>query len=305
MTTISIREITSLVEKISLELKPATKESSSSRSSCGHSYVFYGICIVCKSTVNKSNGRAFSYPFLVRVFRLRQEAATLTKRFTTQYYCLNEKKLHLVLDLDKTLLHATKVAGLSKAEKYLIVEAYSDEWDDLRAFLNDPVYLIKLQPFVRMFLEEANKMFTMYVYTMGTRGYAKAVLELIDPKGIYFGNRVITRTESPELKTLDLVLADERGVVIVDDRRDVWTCHHHSNLVKIHEYKYFRVDDYKQRSLSEKRRDESENNGALAFVLKLLKEVHCEFFKVEQELGSKDVRLILQEIRKKRLKLSS
>ncbi|VVA97993.1 unnamed protein product [Arabis nemorensis] len=85
---------------------------------------------------------------------------------------------------------------------------------------------------------------------MGNRGYAKAVLELIDPKGMYFGNRVITRTESPELKTLDLVLADERGVVIVDDRRDVWpTVHHdhkHSNLVQIRKCHYFRVKDEKQ-----------------------------------------------------------
>ncbi|VVA97994.1 unnamed protein product [Arabis nemorensis] len=114
METISMREITSLVEKISLEFKPAIKESSSSCSSCGHSYVGDGVCIVCKSTVNICKGRAFVY--LVRRLQLSHEAATLMKRFTTQYYCLNEKKLHLVLDLDHTLLHSTAVSGLSKTE---------------------------------------------------------------------------------------------------------------------------------------------------------------------------------------------
>jgi RNA polymerase II C-terminal domain phosphatase-like 3/4 len=47
---------------------------------------------------------------------------------------------------------------------------------------------------------------------------------------------------------------------------------------------------------SEEKTDESESEGGLANVLKLLKEVHQRFFRVEEELESKDVRSLLQEI---------
>ncbi|KAG7625596.1 putative protein-serine/threonine phosphatase [Arabidopsis thaliana] len=284
------------VENISMEFEPAINESSSSlsssRSSCGHWYVRYGVCIACKSTVNKRHGRAFDY--LVQGLQLSHEAAAFTKRFTTQFYCLNEKKLNLVLDLDHTLLHSIRVSLLSETEKCLIEEACSTTREDLWKLDSD--YLTKLRPFVHEFLKEANELFTMYVYTMGTRVYVESLLKLIDPKRIYFGDRVITRDESPYVKTLDLVLAEERGVVIVDDTSDVWT-HHKSNLVEINEYHYFRVNGPEEsRSYTVEKRDESKNNGGLANVLKLLKEVHYGFFRVKEELESQDVRFLLQEI---------
>ncbi|CAH2079918.1 unnamed protein product [Thlaspi arvense] len=140
-----------------------------------------------------------------------------------------KKKLHLVLDLDHTLLHTVIVSQLSQKEKYLIEEV--DSREDLWSF-DDNELLIKLRPFVREFLQEANKLFYLYVYTMGNRDYAKTVLSLIDPENIYFGDRVITRDESPYKKTLNLLVADKRRVVIVDDTRDVWP-HHKRNLVEI------------------------------------------------------------------------
>ncbi|CAF2128171.1 unnamed protein product [Brassica napus] len=222
-----------------------------------------------------------------RIEPLSHEAVAVTKHLTTLVSCSNEKKLHLVLDLDHTLLHTTRIPRLTQAEKYLIEEA------------GDPmVFLTKLRPYVREFLKEANEMFTMYAYTMGNRDYSKFILDVIDPKQIFFGERVITRDESPYMKTLDLVLAHERGVVIVDDTRDVWP-DHKRNLIEISRYKYFRMNNSRHsKPFSEEKTDESENNGGLANVLKLLKEVHCEFFRVanEKELESKDVRLLLQEI---------
>ncbi|KAL9298901.1 putative protein-serine/threonine phosphatase [Arabidopsis thaliana] len=139
-------------------------------------------------------------------------------------------------------------------------------------------------------------MFTMFVYTMGSRIYAKAILEMIDPKKLYFGNRVITKDESPRMKTLNLVLAEERGVVIVDDTRDIWP-HHKNNLIQIRKYKYFRRSGLDSNSYSEKKTDEGENDGGLANVLKLLREVHRRFFivEVEEVLESMDVRSLLKE----------
>ncbi|VVA97538.1 unnamed protein product [Arabis nemorensis] len=164
-------------------------------------------------------------------------------------------------------------------------------------------FLTKLRPFVREFLKEASKMFTMYAYTMGSRDYAKALVELIDPTGVYFEDRVITKEDNPYAKTLDLVLAEERGVVIVDDTASVWT-HHKSNLVEISKYNYFR-DNGPQGSkpYSEEKSDESESDGGLANVLKLLKEVHSGFFRVKKDqLESQDVRLLLKGINFKLVK---
>ncbi|XP_010487640.1 PREDICTED: RNA polymerase II C-terminal domain phosphatase-like 4 [Camelina sativa] len=283
-----------VVESDYMEVAPSINESSpspSSSRSCDHWYVRYGVCIACKSTVNKRQGRAFNY--LIKGLQLSHEAAVFTKRFTTQYHLVNEKKLHLVLDLDYTLLDSIRASLLSETDKYLLEEACSRE--DL--WRVDTGFLTKLRPFVHEFLKEANKMFTMYVYTMGNRVYAKSVLKAIDPKRIYFGDRVITRDESPYAKTLDLVLAEERGVVIVDDTRDVWT-HHQSNLVEINEYHYFRVVDGPEEPISytAEKTDESSSDGELAKVLNILKEVHCGFFRVKEDLESQDVRFLLQEI---------
>ncbi|KAL1202677.1 RNA polymerase II C-terminal domain phosphatase-like 5 [Cardamine amara subsp. amara] len=283
-----------VVENLSLEFESAIHKSSSSgsssRSSCGHRYARNGFCITCKSKVDKRQGRAFDY--ILPGLRISHEAVALLKRSTTQLYCLKKKKLHLVLDLDHTLLHSISVSHLSKKEKYLLKEA--DSREDLWRL--DRELLTKLRPFVREFLKEANEMFIMYVYTMGNREYAKSLLKLIDPKKIYFGDRVITYDDSPFNKTLDLVLAEEREVVIVDDTRDLWT-HHKSNLVEISAYHYFRGSGKKKsESYSEEKRDEGENDGGLANVLKLLKQVHCEFFRVKKELESQDVRVLLQEL---------
>ena len=66
-------------------------------------------------------------------------------RLETLSSSLGEKKrLHLVLDLDHTLLHAEKVYRLTEAEKYLIGEAGTTR-DDLWK-LKSSDFLLKLRP---------------------------------------------------------------------------------------------------------------------------------------------------------------
>ncbi|CAH2070004.1 unnamed protein product [Thlaspi arvense] len=249
------------------------------------------------STVGRHEGKRFDY--LVDGLQLSHEAVAITKRLTTHVTCLNDKKLHLVLDLDHTLLHTVMVSKLSEEEKYLIGEV--DSREDLWRFNSghSSEFLIKLRPFLREFLEEANKMFGMYVYTMGDRDYAETVLKLIDPEKVYFGERVITREDSPYMKTLDLVLVDECGVVIVDDTPQVWP-DHKNNLLQITKYNYFRDRTSGDLKYAEEKRDESHKEGSLASVLKVLREVHQGFFRdgVERDLisVSKDVRLLLQDL---------
>ncbi|KAI3991423.1 hypothetical protein MKX01_006722 [Papaver californicum] len=54
----------------------------------------------------------------------------------------------------------------------------------------------KLRPFTREFLKEASTMFTLYVYTMGSRGYARQMATILDPQSVYFKPRVISKDDS-------------------------------------------------------------------------------------------------------------
>ncbi|EOA36686.1 hypothetical protein CARUB_v10012069mg, partial [Capsella rubella] len=197
---------------------------------------------------------------------------------------LQEKKLHLVLDLDHTLVHSRLVSDLFIKEKYLLEETDSrlDLWR-----CNVPShyeYLIKLRPYVHEFLLEANKLFTMHVYTLRSSSYVKTVLKLIDPDNVYFGHRVVRKGASPYYKTLDLVLADKRRVLIVDSF-DVWP-YDKRNLYQITEYRYFRKLRARSESYAEQKKDESRSKGSLANVLKFLQDVHKIF---KEELDCKDV----------------
>ncbi|XP_018435412.2 RNA polymerase II C-terminal domain phosphatase-like 5 [Raphanus sativus] len=265
----------------------SSSSSSPSHSNCGHWYVRNGTCLACKTKPSLVGSRQFDYLF--SDLRLSQEAVSFTKRLTTLISLHTHKKLHLVLDLDHTLAHSVRVSNLSEAEKYLIIQG--EKPGCLKLYDSR---LIKVRPFVKAFLKEANKLFNMYVYTKGDLRYGQEIVKMIDPIKTYFGDRVITRRECPDKKTLDHVLADERGIVIVDDTVEVWPLHMR-NLLKITRYFYFKHNGIGM-SYAERKTDESRSNGALANLLKFLKEIHNEFFScdVQEELDSKDVRLLIK-----------
>ena len=41
-----------------------------------------------------------------------------------------------------------------------------------------------------------NILYEMHVYTMGTRSYAEAICNVVDPEGKFFGGRIISRDEN-------------------------------------------------------------------------------------------------------------
>lgn len=94
--------------------------------------------------------------------------------------------------------------------------------------------------------------YEMHVYTMGTRAYAEAVCNAIDPDNKIFGGRILSRDESGSeddhiiyahiflilfalgltTKSLQrLFPCDTSMVVIIDDRADVWEWS--PNLIKV------------------------------------------------------------------------
>ncbi|KAK1584129.1 hypothetical protein Q3G72_030062 [Acer saccharum] len=101
-----------------------------------------------------------------------------------------QKKLHLVLDLDHTLLHTEAFKKLKPDELYLKEQTDSDT-------------------------------------SNGSLYYVKKVAEFLDPEGNYFDTRIIAREDfgGKPKKNLDLVLGQECGTVIVDDTESTGKLH--------------------------------------------------------------------------------
>ncbi|KAI9186310.1 hypothetical protein LWI28_016095 [Acer negundo] len=199
-----------------------------------------------------------------------------------------QKKLHLVLDLDHTLLHTEAIKKLKPNELYLKEQTDSDTSNGSLFIFND-CYLVKLRPFVRTFLKEASSMFEIYVCSMGCRYYVKKVAEFLDPEGNYFDTRIIAREDlgGKPKKNLDLVLGQECGTVIIDDTKSVW-CDHLDNLIEVRKYYYFSTRDQTGKSHAEMKTDESESEGELLKVLRVLRRMHRLFF--DSSVDIKDVR---------------
>ncbi|XP_031091314.1 RNA polymerase II C-terminal domain phosphatase-like 4 [Ipomoea triloba] len=173
-------------------------------------------------------------------------------------------------------------------------------------FRLDRIHMMtKLRPFVNNFLKEASDLFEMYIYTMGERPYALEMAKLLDPRDVYFHSRVIAQGDSTQRhqKGLDIVLGQESSVLILDDTEVVWG-KHKENIILMDRYHFFASSchqfGFDSKSLSQLKTDESEENGALATVLAVLKRIHGIFFdqKRGDNLLDRDVREVLKGVRK-------
>ncbi|XP_024930526.3 RNA polymerase II C-terminal domain phosphatase-like 4 [Ziziphus jujuba] len=167
--------------------------------------------------------------------------------------------------------------------------------------------IIKLRPFVRTFLKEASKMYILHVYTLANRSYASLVVNILDPRREYIKGRVISRNDVAQKnrKTLDVIPAPESAILILDDTKEVWR-KHERNLIPIEKYHFFSSScqdfDPDCKSHSEMKSDESETEGALATILKVLEKIHLMFFDDESNGDKLILRRVSETIRKNILK---
>ncbi|XP_057969776.1 RNA polymerase II C-terminal domain phosphatase-like 4 isoform X2 [Malania oleifera] len=280
------------------------REASIEKDICSHPGVFRGLCIRCGQKMDDGSGVAFGY--IHKDLRLGNDEI-VRLRTTDLKNLLRRRKLYLVLDLDHTLLNSTRLVEMTPEERHL-----SSQENPLQGgfFKLDSMHMMtKLRPFVHTFLKEASNMFEMSIYTMAERPYALEMAKLLDPEGLYFSSRVISQADSTQRhqKGLDVVLGQESAVLILDDTEHVWQ-KHKDNLLLMDRYHFFasscRQFGSNFRSLSEMNSDESETDGALATVLKVLKRVHSMFYDSESEdnLDCKDVRQVLKIVRAEILK---
>ncbi|KAF8005582.1 hypothetical protein BT93_K0009 [Corymbia citriodora subsp. variegata] len=275
-------------------------EPGSSSAACSHATVLEGSCADCGKTLGSHYGGDFGY--LVEGLRL---SAAEVAGYRESTNLRDAKKLCLVLDLDNTLVDSILASHLAPEEQ-CPSDAADTPLNGTLFVLQDLPLVTKLRPFAREFLRQAGDMFEMYVYTMGNREYASTVVGLLDPAGAYFGSRIISRefSTSSTYKSLDLVLAPESAVLILDDTEEVWP-DHRKNLIPISGYRYFDFgisleDGVDWRSYAQTRADEDEDGGVLSSILGVLKDVHREFFDPKHgadDWDKRDVRKVLAGVR--------
>ncbi|KAL5718339.1 protein-serine/threonine phosphatase [Ranunculus cassubicifolius] len=249
--------------------------------------------IMLKSDDNSSSPNSLNQilpvGFVMPIQKLNKEEMDRRRKLELNNL-ISKKKLYLVLDLDHTLLHSISPEKLTSTEEYVLNQGVCND-----SLFRSDKWITKLRPFVRNFLEEASRLFELCVYTMGPRSYAKRMVKFLDPDGKYFKSRVISREDNSEegKKGLDVVMAPESVVVIVDDTESVWE-KHKSNLIVIDGYRYFVGSKKHRTSRVGKLKEGIETDVELVLVLNKLKAIHQRFF--DDPSVRKDVRNAFKEV---------
>ncbi|KAJ3318363.1 Carboxy-terminal domain (CTD) phosphatase [Boothiomyces sp. JEL0866] len=170
------------------------------RESCSHDVQYQGICAQCGKdlTIGHYTGTDVKRATINlthddRGVKLsRNEAARIEKMNTDRL--ISHKKLSLLLDLDQTVVHATTDHTITE---WLVDQpAIQEQIHSFTLGGSDMVYYVKLRPGTKEFLEAVSDKFELHIYTMGTRNYAHAIANAIDPDKKYFSDRILSRDDS-------------------------------------------------------------------------------------------------------------
>ncbi|KAL4882830.1 hypothetical protein BJY04DRAFT_35756 [Aspergillus karnatakaensis] len=241
---------------------------------CAHEVQYGGLCAECGKDMTEATYNTDVTDSMRAPIQMTHDntALTVSEREAMRVEedakrrLLGDRKLSLVVDLDQTIIHAAvdptigdwmenpdnpNHAAVSDVRKFQLV----DDGPGMRGCW----YYIKLRPGLESFLQNVSEMYELHIYTMGTRSYAQAIANIIDPDRKLFGDRILSRDESGSLSVKNLhriFPVDTRMVVIIDDRGDVWRwC---PNLIKVIPYDFFVGIGDINSSFLPKRQDELE-----------------------------------------------
>ncbi|XP_023514332.1 RNA polymerase II C-terminal domain phosphatase-like 3 [Cucurbita pepo subsp. pepo] len=230
------------------------------------------------------------------------------RRIDEQKKMFAARKLCLVLDLDHTLLNSAKFVEVDPVHDEILRKKEEQDREKAQRHLFRFPHMgmwTKLRPGVWNFLEKASELYELHLYTMGNKLYATEMAKVLDPKGVLFAGRVLSRGDDgdpldgeervPKSKDLEGVLGMESAVVIIDDSIRVWP-HNKMNLIVVERYTYFpcsrRQFGLLGPSLLEIDHDERPEDGTLASSLAVIQRIHQTFFS-HPVLDEVDVRNIL------------
>ncbi|ANB14794.1 Fcp1p [Sugiyamaella lignohabitans] len=238
---------------------------------CTHSVQYGGLCALCGASLDEQDYTEFNNTDRAPIsmshdtsgLKVSYNEAERIEKSSSQRL-LDEKKLILVVDLDQTVIHAAvdptigewmrdeknpNHASLKDVRTFCLEEtvpmpprARANSPD--KPLVNPPTslcwYYVKLRPGLDSFLKSLAELYEMHIYTMATKSYAKAIANIIDPDGKYFGDRILSRDDSGSLlqKSLKRLFPVSTSMVaIIDDRGDVWKWS--NNLIKVVPYNFF------------------------------------------------------------------
>ncbi|CAF1262686.1 unnamed protein product [Rotaria sp. Silwood1] len=208
---------------------------------CQHTITFKNLCSDCgidlnqlKNTVSTCRKAVISMePSFPKVKITAEEALRYDNEDLN--FLLRKRKLHLLIDLDQTLVHTTNSKNYSPSSSDIITYQ-----------LNTPMsqtFYTKLRSGVKEFLTNLRPLYQFHIVTFGERPYVNTIVKLIDPNGIFFSHRILSRDQCLNLtdKTANLSTLfpySDALVCIIDDRDDVWN--YASNLVQVKPYTWFK-----------------------------------------------------------------
>lgn len=238
------------------------KEIGAVEEACTHPVQYGGLCGICGADLTEDNDYSgYNNTNRAPISMSHQntqltvsvkEAARIEKNSTKSL--IQEKKLILVVDLDQTVIQTTNdptvyawqqdssnpnYAAVKDVKSFFLMENYRVN-NVLSPNKRKSWYYVKLRPGLTEFFEKLNSKYEMHIYTMATRDYAEQIAKIIDPNGIYFGDRILSRDESGSItqKSLHRLFPTNTSmVVIIDDRADVWQWS--PNLIKVLAYDFF------------------------------------------------------------------
>ncbi|BAM40795.1 uncharacterized protein TOT_030000057 [Theileria orientalis strain Shintoku] len=222
--------------------------------SCSHEVVVHGMCANCSVHIDTSLKRkhedlnCHAETSAVPGFITSHAGVEIDSDLAYEMECseitkyLEDRKLCLVLDLDNTLVHATSQSPPADIDVETIEISSSSVLKTIVYNETETSYcnsFFKLRPGIFKFFRSVSKRYKLFLFTMGTRQHAQSALRILDPQGVYFGNRVFCRNDSRScMKSLDRLFPNHKNLVLVmDDSEYVWTSK--LALIKVHPYYYF------------------------------------------------------------------
>ena len=248
-------------------------------SDCPHRAIFDGICAECGKFVTPDS----KYIKFRGVYILSSEnSITQIER-----YLIKNKKLALIVDLDKTLIDAIRFINEEESKKIIMVDQENES--EYMYFNTNESILIRLRPYLQEVLEKISPYFYMQVYTLAERSYALKVLQKIDPNGKYFNQRLLSREDSTKNKKSisDLLLSGQNMAVVIDDTRSVWTNKEGmtiQNLVQIKPFHFFptikngRKIKNKLEIIQSAVKQSDKKSSYLKRMANVLTEIHSKYF---------------------------
>ncbi|UJR20205.1 hypothetical protein I4U23_023336 [Adineta vaga] len=195
-----------------------------------------------------------------------------------RYLLLRKRKLHLLVDLDQTIVHT------SNSPKH---HTSSSEINTFH--LDHPVSQTlhaKFRPGLKEFLTNLQPYYVFHIVTFGDRPYANTIVKLIDPNGTFFSHRILSRDECISLtdKSANLGTLFPSGdalVCMIDDREDVWR--YAPNVVRVKPYTWFDgVGDINSTYLPKISHTSviNDNDHYLCRLEMILKQIHTKFYHI-------------------------